>query len=437
MRNRRWLGRALALLLSGCATFCGKPLSLDEIKARVTQARDEAKNACDAKRTSDAVKAGKRAEKLAKQAAERSECTVKGEARPAVCGEIHSVAREARRFADRADEEKRLADLTTGFKAKAYRTARDLAVKAALTGLIAAVDAAHRDGVSQCPIAVRDAAGVAKDVAFWLAWASDPTGQPPEDWTGIRAVLARAQSHPPRSLNAFLALGFAVTAQSKLALYEIEGLDSSAIEPKAAEPFYWGLRGLILSQNGLPQTAIDNFERAAAVIPAGDRAWGGQELGAIAQLVLSVIRHEQGDDKEADLAVSRSIQLWPNNPVAIWLTGERQLADGQYEKARDSLEAAAARDELCEPMARRITARARQVRDKPGEAQPIIYDKTVLRGIVLDLVVCGIKDAAKTSPTAQRLDQALTAARAFVTTLPGFGKGDEAPPTATTPAAGP
>src|SRR5512138_1258136 len=279
----------LSALMAGGVVSCSKPLSLEETRARATQARDEAKAAADAKNARAADKAAKRAEALAHQTDKRPECVVKAGTPAAACGEVVAAARQARRFANRADEEQRLADLPGSLKARAYRAARSVALKAALASLLAAGDASYGNGKDSksAQRGIREAGDLAREVAQWLAETDAPErpGGPPEDWSALRVYLTRAQSTLPPVFGLFLAMGFTVSMQPKLALFEIEALDLSAIQPhnREDEALYWGLRGLILSQNGFPQTSIASFERAVASLPQWQGRVNGQVAGAALQ----------------------------------------------------------------------------------------------------------------------------------------------------------
>jgi len=120
------------------------------------------------------------------------------------------------------------------------------------------------------------------------------------------------------------------------------------------------------------------------------------------------------------------MRAWPDNPVCVFLTGERLAADGRYEKAAESLEKQAAGTQY-EWLARRLTARARQVRDNKGEAAPLFTDT----GFLCDVMIhCVGEKAQQKAP--RQLKGAIAAARSLTqrvldhlggtTTAPAEGK---------------
>ena len=124
--------------------------------------------------------------------------------------------------------------------------------------------------------------------------------------------------------------------------------------------------------------------------------------------------------QQADLELARAVQIWPNNPVAVYLTGERLAADGLYEKAADCLERAC-RDTKQQRLAERIARRAREVRDRGESAEPLLTDF----GFLCDVAVGYVADAAKESEAARRLDESIATATQFGKRLllhvPGIG----------------
>jgi hypothetical protein len=104
----------------------------------------------------------------------------------------------------------------------------------------------------------------------------------------------------------------------------------------------------------------------------------------------------------------RARKAWPDNPVAVFLTGERLGATGEREKAARSLESAVAGTDQ-EWLARRVAARARELREGTGPAEPLLYDPAFLR----DLALWHIARAARTSAPARRLEELVGASRRF------------------------
>lgn len=322
----------------GCGWFGRRPPTLEELKSSAASARDEARDAADAERAEGAAR---RAEELAKQAGTRQECALPATA-PVVCAEIAGLAHEARRFATRADERRRLAELGSSLRARAYRAGRGMAVRAAAL---------------------------------------------------------------PPSLRWLLAAGLASAGQSKLALIEIEGLRDE--QAGYDDPLLFrALHGVILAQNGMHELAFEELDRAARDLPRAQSDLRGPELAAWIHVALAVLHWQGGREPDADRELARALQLWPNSPVAVYLTGERLAANGERERAAASLEAAAA-DTPSEAFALTLAVRARQLRDGSGPLEPLVFD----RAFLWDTLALSLRLAAHHSHAAERIDIALAASR--------------------------
>lgn len=105
--------------------------------------------------------------------------------------EASAAAREARRLADLAEEERRLARMLGGLKARAYRGARAAALSANFTALALAADQAAKTGPDSLPEAVRGSAPVAADLARQLRDQKGQTEPLLHDPAFLRDVLLR------------------------------------------------------------------------------------------------------------------------------------------------------------------------------------------------------------------------------------------------------
>jgi hypothetical protein len=130
------------------------------------------------------------------------------------------------------------------------------------------------------------------------------------------------------------------------------------------------------------------------------------------------------DYDQADLELMRVMKIYPDNPLMVYLTGERQVGEGQYEKAEGTLEDLA---KLLPPdtdpwLLQHIQDRARYIRDKKGEAEPLFADRKML----CELAVRSLWHAAKTSGPARTLagwvDSARDLGTEFLKYLPGGGE---------------
>lgn len=319
--------------------------------------------------------------------------------------ETSKVSREALRQAKLAAEDKEILDRTTGLKAKAYLATRDVALGAALKGLALAADERAKGG--EPAAALKEASDLGRVLAEGLA-ERKPLADGGPDWPGVAADLRTMADGKRTSMSLFLAFACLVTARDGLGLIEIQGVDPAGL--KGDQVFsYHLMRGLLLRLNGLPESAGESFTAlSAAGAPEMAAAWGTEIQGSL-HLVMAVLAIQDDDWKKADLEVARSLKVWPNNPAAVYLTGEILAKNGEKEKAAASLEASMAGTKQ-EWLAQKIAERTRQVRDSAGPAEPLIHDPAFLRALLLRQ----LWEAAKTSPKARPLQALVDAAAPFL-----------------------
>jgi hypothetical protein len=153
----------------------------------------------------------------------------------------------------------------------------------------------------------------------------------------------------------------------------------------------------------------------------------GPSLLSGVHALLALYYLDQEELAKADAQIARSIRVWPDNPIAVYLTGEKLAASGEWEAAAESLERSAAGTEGSY-MAKKIAERAREVRDAKGETPPLLNDSRFL----VEAGLWYVGHAAKESPAAERLKQTMERARGFgertlerLEELGGFGGGED------------
>ena len=412
------------LVLTGCGmNGCqGKkqaelPETIAELRDVAVQSRDDAKAARAAKTPVEASTAADRAEAAVKKAtALLAEATEPRPADEAAKKEATLAARDARRHARLADEDRKLADMLTGWKARTYRSGRLLAFPAACIGLAAAADQAAKTDPDELPDAVRKSAETAAGLAGQYARRKPlPNGQP--DWPAVAGDLRGVASKPPPEMALGLAAAFLVTRKKEFALYEIEMIDPDAERTRDQRLHYHLLRGFIYSVNGLPLLAGEEINKAPGLNSKEDPSYGPQLLAGV-NLLLAYIHIEAKDYEAADREIVRAMQAWPDNPIAVFLTGEKLAATGEYEKAALSLENSAKGTDN-EWLAEKIARRARELRDNPGKSETLIHDD----GFLCDIAIHYVARAARDSDAARSLQNSIESAkelsRKVVQQLPG------------------
>jgi tetratricopeptide (TPR) repeat protein len=381
--------RSLALILilaAGCSEEL--PSTLGELKDVAAKARDEA---ADARNRKD-PKAARAASERAAAALTAAEALPQG---PEV-GDIRLASQAAARSAALCAEEKARDDAVSGLKVRAYRAARSTALAAFFKGLALAADQAGRGTPDELPEAVGKAAQEAARISGRPALPDGST-----DWPGVSADLSAMANEPPAEIGFWLAVAFTLAGKTDLALVELEALDPAKL-PEDRRMVFWIVRHYVYSSRGWTLLAADQL---GAFEP---QAEGTPELIAMGHIYLAYAAIRERDYARADSHIARTLVLWPNNPVAVMLTGERLAADGNVEEAAQSLQKAAA-DTEHQWIAERIARRARDLRDGKNLDQALLVDPPFLTEVALHLVA----QAAKRSPQAEKAVRWVENARAI------------------------
>jgi hypothetical protein len=408
----------LAAALGGC----GEPLpSGPALQPYAEKARDEAAAAEARGDAKAARRAADRAEAASKKAAREAKAAPP-EAQAAaqeLAQAVRAAAREAVKFADLADEEKRLAKKCGGIRAKGYRAARGVALKAVYGGLALAAEHAGAKGYDALS---PDQQGLADRALALVADARTPDGKP--DWKAVAQRLRAWSAAPPPDHACFLAIAFLMCRQNDLALFEAAALEA----PPEADPqlatLCRGLRGVVFCLSDYPRLSTRELEAAAGDPKVAENPdWGPQTQGAIC-LGLALLAAHDGEYEAADVHIMRATRLWPNNPIGVLLTGEVLAAEGKYEKAAVTLE------DLLKELGEKpdpwvldlVQKRARAIRDAKGPVEPLFHNPSFQTEAAVHL----LWEAARTSEAARRLKAYVESARQFgaecLRHLPGMGE---------------
>ena len=405
-----WLSAfCLALVLS--AVGCGKGL---EPREAALKARQEAQAAYEAKKPKVARKAADRAVAVRDKVEKDLTATPDSQELQDLAREVRAAAAEAVRYAELAEEEHTLADKTGSLKARGYRLARKAALKLAFAAMALAVEKAAADGYAALSESQRNAVDLAMEM----------TGNPKladgsHDWKTVSTKVAAFGDAPPAEVNLVLALAYLTMSQDDLALVEAAMVNPDDVADPRERLGCRVLRGLVCHLNGMPRLAMREFEAAGEGGPAS-----GPEFSAGICLLRALLYASDKDFRAADLEIMKATKIWPNNPVTVILTGEVMVGEGKYEKAAVTLEDLL-RDKGVEPdpwLVGHVEKRAREIRDKKGEAEPLVHNSRFVREVALHY----IWQAAKTSEPAQRLKSYIDSAKDFgaecLKHVPGLGE---------------
>ncbi len=425
IRSASPVGRlALALVtLLGCSRQDPLPGTVPELKDYAAKARDEAQAARTGKDPGKAEAAWKRADRAATAARELGEG--KPEADAALLAEITRTADDARVITELAREDAELAARISGLKAKTYRHARNLALGGVLEGLAIAARHAAKDPGALLSPGIGEAADLGELISSLFSPPRPRLGTAP-DWNGIAQDLEGLAATPPAAWSAFLAVAFALLGSPDLALVEVQEVDAEAfalldteVDPESRQTGAMLLRGFVYTLAGLPRLGAAELESLAEVSDAGKGK--SQELLAGAHLLLAYVFSRLREWKLADRELALTLRVWPNNPAGVFLTGERLVASGEYEKAAESLELAFQGSDS-EALARRAAERARAIRDGRTKDPALFLDNAFLAEVALHVVA----ESAKKSAAGRKVRDWVEAARGFGSRILASVSGDHA-----------
>ncbi|MBI1903999.1 MAG: hypothetical protein HYS13_23100 [Planctomycetia bacterium] len=405
-------GFVVCLVAAGCGS--DPPKTLPELKTDAQAAADKAKSALGAKDAAAAEEAAVAAEEAARQAGE----IVKAIAQPTdadrlALRDVQESARQARHCAVLTAEIKRLDDFRSGWKLALYKKARGGALSGSLLALSFAADEAGKTKPGTLPDETQKRAQLALELVQYAGYSSagKATFDGPTDWPGISADLKKMSDQPPARLSVFLSFAALLGGQYSLALYEIECVDPAAL-PKEDQGAYALLHAMILYVNDYPHLAVQELETltvsgrgAAGLFPPGIFE---PEVRAGIHMLLAAFAFRMNDYARADQELVHAIQASPNNPMCVYMTGEKLAADGQYVKAAESLEQEA-QGTKSEWFAGKVMERARGIRDNPAKTQPLFYDY----GFLTECAVHYAIEEAGQSELSKDLQAKADAARTF------------------------
>jgi len=294
---------------------------------------------------------------------------------------VYAEVRQRRRL---AEERQRVAALLGGLKVRAYRATRTVVVPKLLGTLAGAARQAAEADFATLPAIVREGATLAAQLAdIRLADASAGNTAPPltrADWRQVAARIDTWNSAEPAEFPLGLALGYAVLGQAGFALVELDRVDPTNL----GEPGYAALvpltRAIVLSRLGCLELAARE-----ATVDSGDSVQGRQLLAAIHALLAYGYATEK-DWNRMDRELAHAVRIWPDNPLVVFLSGERLLADGRKEPALETFTRATAGGEAAW-LAPLVEKRIRQVRDSTGVAPPLLLDHELIAKCVLHSLI--------------------------------------------------
>lgn len=409
----------LSLTFSSCESEVAVPNTLAELSQSSKAEQSRAEKAYKDRSVSDANKAKETAVAIRKKVKELVPEPEKDPAKKAVYDEIMKNCQGAILKATLTEEEHRLSSLVTGWQGKLYEKARGLVIKNAfLASSKAAKQAADKD-LKVMPESVQN---LANRGAGLLASLGGPAEAAPDlnpDWTKVAKTLEDNAEQQPTSFHLSLALGYTLSVHSKLALIELELVDKTKLSEEEMFRFRF-FHGLLLSFNDFPELAALELD---ALAKAEGQKQISKEALAVLHLVFAAHCFKSLQLQRGERNFTRAMRLWPNNPLSVFVTGEKIAANGDHEKAATSLETVA-KNTQAEWLATLLTKRAKTIRDQGGEAPPLVSDSTFLRDVVQGM----LDDPKHRTETTSKMAATAKTMKGFTETIfskiPGLSKLD-------------
>lgn len=287
--------------------------------------------------------------------------------------EARSAADAAQEYAALAREEQQCRDLLEGFKVKAYRQVRATVCEYALSGLAPVAERFSQNGTNGSALEQRLAS---------LAWTlvenvklAPPRINGAPDWATVAADLHAWSTNPPPAVHLLLAPALAANGFGDFALSEIESLEKPALANTNALVLYHLERCGLYAIHGWNRTAARELRLAAELAPAEWHGVVGTQAFAMFSVWQAGDSLRRHDLAQAELAIARVVQAWPESPLLPLLKAERLASSAQTTEAADILESANCKDQW---LAGRFTQRARELRDGKGDIAPLSSDPAFL-----------------------------------------------------------
>lgn len=325
-----------------------------------------------------------------------------------VTGEARLAALAAKQHAEIAEEHQQRRDRLSGLKVRTYRASRGLLIQGLCSGAALGADKIAAQGTNQLKIAdwnlTHDARALVKLVEGIQQ--RESIGEP--DWTNVASSLRLWATNPPPETHAFLALSLLGAGQRSLALAEVEAMGTNQLNSPNDALLRHGTRALVYSLNGWSHLAASEVELISGVASESDFPVKGTECLVLVHVVVAGDALHKGERRKADEHLAACVSLSPTNPITVYLTGERLAANGEWEKAADSMDAlsVSAEDKW---LADRIAQRARELRDGKGSKDSFILDPKFLT----DISVRYFAKKAKSTEAAAKLESLFDEAMAM------------------------
>ena len=389
-----WVGvQAFLILLILLAVGCNQ--SPEKLHLAALEACREATSAAEEQDAKRAMAASRRATKLLRKLEKQAETD---EVAKRLVGEVRLAVVDAQKQAELVDEQRQLREALAGLKARAYRASRDIALQGLLSAAALGADqmALHGTNVLQNQ----------PELQLAVMRLTTLTEEFPElelagmtNLTNVAAILRIWATNPPPETGVVLALAFAGTGQADLAVTELDMVGTNVMASPNSAMLVHGTRAMVYVARGWNRLAAVEVEQLAALAPESDYDIKSDDAVILLRVLMVGDAVHQQDWQKLDELVAECIKIAPNHPMVVYLTGERLAANGDWEKAAESMEAQARNAEEMW-VAEKLSRRARELRDGRGDQNRFVDSK-----LFLDMSVFLLKRHAKNSEAARKLEE--------------------------------
>ena len=373
----------------------------DEIKAAAQVVKESAAK-------SDAAAAREAAKRAAKAMDQLRKLKVPAEA--ALVAECETAARNAGQWAELASEKVARNERLAGWRAKTYYAIESATFTVFFHGLALAADQAAAGRLELLPQSVQD--GAKKAAEFIESYVGPQRlASGALDWKNVSLELKKFAESPPLDMRLLMVFLMSLGMDFNSAFYEIEAIPEAGLKTAELRAWYHVLRGVAYLGQGYGQLAFAEIEQADSLASSPELQLDPMKKCGLNLLMACYFLKEQRWS-DADRCLASASRAWPDNPVVIYLTGERQIAGKNYAAADESF-AKALKGTDYEWLAERIAARVKRLRDNPASLEPFLLDYRLMA----DLSWSFIKNKSEKSDALKKLQEQVDATQSFLQEL--------------------
>lgn len=327
----------------------------------------------------------------------------------ALLTECETAALRVGRWATLTKEKVERSEKLGGWKAKAFYALDAMVWKVFVHSLALATDQAAAGNLKALPDKVQksaeDAVRFAEDYVGPQRLTSGEV-----DWQGVSRAL-KGIKEMPTDMRLLLSVLMMVSTEFDLAFYELESIPAASLKTAGLHATHRLLLGCSYLSQGYGQLGMNELEEADKL--SADPKLKMDPAGkCFLHLVVGCYFMHEKRWADADRCLAAASLAWPDNPLIVYLTGERQIAAHEYAAAEKSF-AKASQGSDFEWLAEKVQARAKRLRDNPASLEPVVFDFNFLAEIASK----GIEDQTQKSESVKKLKEQMETAKSYMRDL--------------------